>query len=43
VIANTGEGKGKRAAAFSPLLQARGRGMRVCVIQFIKAQTGLGF
>ena len=40
VIVNTGEGKGKSTAALGVLLRAWGRGFRVCVIQFIKAETG---
>ncbi|MFZ6026843.1 MAG: cob(I)yrinic acid a,c-diamide adenosyltransferase [Chloroflexota bacterium] len=40
VIVNTGEGKGKSTAAFGMLLRAWGRGFRLCVIQFIKAETG---
>lgn len=40
VIVNTGNGKGKSTAAFGTLFRAWGRGMRVCVIQFIKAETG---
>ncbi len=40
VIVNTGHGKGKTTAALGVLFRAWGRGMRVCVIQFIKTQTG---
>jgi cob(I)alamin adenosyltransferase len=40
LIVNTGNGKGKSTAAFGILLRAWGRGLRVCVIQFIKADTG---
>jgi cob(I)alamin adenosyltransferase len=40
LIVNTGDSKGKSTAAFGMLLRAWGRGMRVCVIQFIKAKTG---
>ena len=40
VIVNTGDGKGKTTAAVGVLLRAWGRGMRVCMIQFIKAETG---
>ena len=40
VIVNTGEGKGKSTAALGTLLRAWGRGFRLCVIQFIKAETG---
>jgi cob(I)alamin adenosyltransferase len=40
VIVNTGNGKGKSTSAFGVLLRAWGRGLRVCVIQFIKAETG---
>jgi cob(I)alamin adenosyltransferase len=40
VIVNTGNGKGKTTAALGLLLRAWGRDLRVCVIQFIKAETG---
>ncbi len=40
VIVNTGEGKGKTTAALGVLLRAWGRGFKICVIQFMKAETG---
>jgi cob(I)alamin adenosyltransferase len=40
VIVNTGDGKGKSTAALGLILRAWGRNFRVCVIQFIKAETG---
>jgi len=39
VIINTGNGKGKTTAALGVLFRAWGRGMRVCMLQFIKAKT----
>ena len=36
VIVNTGDGKGKTTAALGLMLRAWGRGMRVCMLQFIK-------
>ena len=41
VIVNTGNGKGKTTAALGMLLRAWGREMRLCVIQFIKAEKGV--
>lgn len=40
LIVNTGDGKGKSTAAFGILFRAWGRGMKPCVIQFMKAETG---
>lgn len=40
VIVNTGDGKGKTTAMLGTVLRAWGRDMRVCVIQFLKAETG---
>ncbi len=39
VIVNTGDGKGKSTAAFGIAFRARGRGMRVGVLQFLKPDT----
>ena len=39
VIVNTGDGKGKSTAAFGIAFRARGRGMDVAVIQFLKPDT----
>lgn len=40
LIVYTGNGKGKSTAAFGTVFRAWGRGFRICVIQFIKAETG---
>lgn len=40
VIVHTGDGKGKSTAAFGLIFRAWGRDMRICVIQFVKAETG---
>jgi cob(I)alamin adenosyltransferase len=38
-IVNTGEGKGKTTASLGVILRCWGRGYRICMIQFIKAET----
>ena len=40
LIVNTGDGKGKTTASLGLVLRAWGRGFRICVIQFIKSETG---
>lgn len=40
VIVNTGNGKGKTTAALGLLFRAWGRGWKVIMLQFIKAETG---
>src|SRR5579859_1421196 len=39
IIVNMGNGKGKTTAALGIVMRAWGRGMHVCVIQFIKSET----
>jgi cob(I)alamin adenosyltransferase len=39
VIVYTGDGKGKTTAALGLLLRAWGRGMKVCMLSFIKEKT----
>jgi cob(I)alamin adenosyltransferase len=39
-IVNTGAGKGKTTSAIGVLLRAWGRGMHVCMIQFLKHEGG---
>jgi cob(I)alamin adenosyltransferase len=41
VIVNTGDGKGKTTAALGILFRAWGRGMKTCVIQFIKSDNSM--
>jgi cob(I)alamin adenosyltransferase len=40
VIVNTGDGKGKTTAALGVIFRAWGRGMKVCMIQFLKHEGG---
>ena len=40
VIVHSGDGKGKTTAALGMLMRAWGRGMRLCVIQFMKNESG---
>ena len=39
LMVNTGDGKGKTTCALGLLMRAAGRGMRCCMIQFIKSKT----
>jgi cob(I)alamin adenosyltransferase len=39
VVVNTGKGKGKTTAALGVLFRAWGRGLNVCMLQFIKSTT----
>ena len=38
----TGDGKGKTTAAFGLAMRAKGRGKKVCIIQFMKPDKGYG-
>ena len=40
LIVNTGDGKGKTTSALGTVLRAWGQGLHICVVQFIKAETG---
>ena len=39
LMVNTGDGKGKTTAALGVLVRAAGRGLKCCLIQFMKAKT----
>ncbi len=39
LMVNTGDGKGKTTAALGVLVRAAGRGMKCCMIQFMKSKT----
>ncbi len=42
ILVYTGDGKGKTSAAVGQALRCLGQGLRVCFIQFVKAETGSG-
>ena len=42
ILLFTGDGKGKTTAALGMALRAQGHGMRVCMIQFVKADADVG-
>ncbi|MDQ3749198.1 MAG: cob(I)yrinic acid a,c-diamide adenosyltransferase [Acidobacteriota bacterium] len=39
LMVNTGDGKGKTTCALGLMMRAAGRGMRCCMIQFMKSKT----
>jgi cob(I)alamin adenosyltransferase len=39
LIVNTGDGKGKTTAALGVMMRAWGRGMRMCMLQFLKSSN----
>ncbi|MGI8811127.1 MAG: cob(I)yrinic acid a,c-diamide adenosyltransferase [Pyrinomonadaceae bacterium] len=39
VIVNTGDGKGKTTASIGTMVRAAGRGLRCCMVQFMKSKT----
>lgn len=39
LMLNTGDGKGKTTAAIGLMMRAAGRGMKCCMVQFMKAKT----
>lgn len=39
LMINTGDGKGKTTAAIGTMVRAAGRGLRCCMIQFMKSKT----
>ena len=39
LMVNTGDGKGKTTAAIGTMVRAAGRGLRCCMVQFMKSKT----